>query len=141
MARREKYDGPGRDRADDSLLTLIGEVPELVKSLLVAEWNNVKVYIGKLVKHGGWTAILAVAALFFLFWTIPAFLTFLIILLDLWMPLWASALIVLGIGIVFIAICGLWAWIGHVKKIQKLESPIGAAKTDIGIVKEFTDEF
>ncbi|MGO1412175.1 MAG: phage holin family protein [Microbacterium sp.] len=141
MAREKKKGSPVRDRNDDGLLTLIGDVPGLVKNLLVAEWNALKVYLGKLIKHGSWTAILAIAALFFLFWTIPAFLTFLIILLDLWLPLWAAALIVLGIGVVFIAICGLWAWIGHIKKIQKLESPGQAAKTDAGIVKEFADEF
>ncbi|WP_036319764.1 phage holin family protein [Microbacterium indicum] len=132
---------PLRDRADDGLLSLIGDVPGLVRNLVVAEWNSLKGYIGKLVKHGGFTAIYAFAALFFLFWTIPAFLTFLIILLDLWIPLWVAALIVLAIGVVFIAICGALAYFGHIRKIGKLENPLAKVKTDAGIVKEFTDEF
>ncbi|HLS93316.1 MAG TPA: phage holin family protein [Microbacterium sp.] len=132
---------PLRDRADDSLFSLIGDVPELVKNLVSAELEAIKKYVGQLVKHGGWTAIFAIAALFFLFWTIPAFLAFLIILLDLWMPLWASALIVLGIGVVMIAVCGLWAYVRHVRAIMKLESPGAAAKADAAIVKEFADEF
>lgn len=141
MAREKSKPSAVRDRNDDSLFSLIGEVPELIRNLVVAEWNAVKVYLGKLIKHGGWTAIFAFAALFFLFWTIPAFLAFLIILLDLWLPLWAAALIVFGVGVVFIAICGLWAYVGHVRKIMKLESPMKAAKTDVGIVKEFADEY
>ncbi|MTE24695.1 phage holin family protein [Microbacterium sp. ZXX196] len=132
---------PVRDRADDSLFTLLGDLPELVKNLIRAELGAVKTYVGKLVKHGGWTAIMAVAALFFLFWTIPAFLAFLIILLDLWMPLWASALIVLGIGVVMIVACAAYAYLVHVRAIKRLESPGAAAKADAAIVKEFADEF
>ena len=139
--RKRGAGSPLRDRADDGLFTLIGDVPGLVKNLVIAEWNSLKGYIGKLVKHGGWTAIIAFAALFFLFWTVPAFLAFLIILLDLWLPLWAASLIVLGIGIVIIAILGAWAWFGHIRKIKQLENPAKAAKTDAGIVKEFADEF
>jgi len=137
---RTRPDG-SRDRADDGLLSLLGDVPGLVKNLVIAEWNSLKGYIGKLVKHGGWTAIIAFAALFFLFWTIPAFLAFLIILLDLWLPLWAASLIVLGIGVVCIAVCGAWAWFGPIRKIRQLENPAAAAKTDAKIVKDFTDEF
>lgn len=141
MARDKTSASPLRDRADDGLLTLIGDVPDLVKNLIRAELESVKKYVGQLVKHGGWTAIFAMAALFFLFWTIPAFLAFLVILLDLWMPLWVSALIVLGIGVVMIALCGLWAYVRHVRAIMKLESPGAAAKADAAIVKEFADEF
>ena len=138
---RDRQASPLRDRADDGLFTLIGDVPDLVKNLLKAELDAIKKYVGTLVKHGGWTAIFANAALFFLFWTIPAFLAFLIILLALWLPLWASALIVLGIGIVMIALCGIWAYVRHVRAIMKLESPGQAAKADAAIVKEFADEF
>ncbi|GGD29264.1 hypothetical protein GCM10010915_06790 [Microbacterium faecale] len=138
---RDRQASPLRDRADDGLFTLIGDVPDLVKNLLKAELDAIKKYVGTLVKHGGWTAIFAIAALFFLFWTIPAFLAFLIILLALWLPLWASALIVLGIGIVMIALCGIWAYVRHVRAIMKLESPGQAAKADAAIVKEFADEF
>lgn len=138
---RDRQASPLRDRADDGLFTLIGDVPDLVRNLLKAEFDAIKKYVGTLVKHGGWTAIFAIAALFFLFWTIPAFLAFLIILLALWLPLWASALIVLGIGIVMIALCGIWAYVRHVRAIMKLESPGQAAKADAAIVKEFADEF
>ncbi|HLT67545.1 MAG TPA: phage holin family protein [Microbacterium sp.] len=137
----EQKKSPLRDRADDGLFTLIGDVPDLVKNLVKAEVNALKKYVGTLAKHGGWTLIFAIAALFFLFWTVPAFLAFLIILLDLWMPLWASALIVLGIGVVMIALCGLWAYVRHVRAIIKLESPGAAAKADAAIVKEFANEF
>lgn len=132
---------PLRDRADDGLLTLIGDLPGLVSNLVKAELRAVKGYVGQLVKHGGLTAVFAIIALFFLFWTIPAFLAFFIILLDLWMPLWVAALIVVAIGIVLALLAALWGYARHVRAIQKLESPAEAAKTDARIVKEFTDEF
>jgi len=34
-----------RDRADDSLLTLLGEVPELVRNLVVAEVDSAKKWV------------------------------------------------------------------------------------------------
>lgn len=132
---------PLRDRNDDSLFSLIGDVPGLVRDLVVAEWNAFKGYLGKLLKHGGFTAIFAIAALFFLFWTIPAFLAFLIILLDLWMPLWVAALIVVGVGVLGIILCAAWAYFRHIRAITKLENPVKAAKTDAGIVKDFADEY
>ena len=45
------------------------------------------------------------------------------------------------IGIVMIALCGIWAYVRHVRAIMKLESPGQAAKADAAIVKEFADEF
>jgi len=132
---------PLRDRADDGLLTLIGDLPGLVSNLVKAEFRAAKGYVGQLVKHGGLTAVFAIIALFFLFWTIPAFLAFFIILLDLWMPLWVAALIVVAIGIVLAAVAALWGYARHVRAIQRLESPGRAVKTDAGIVKEFADEF
>ncbi|MBP2436691.1 phage holin family protein [Microbacterium amylolyticum] len=141
MAKKTPGPSPIRDRADDSLLSLIADVPELVKNLLRAEFAAIKTYAIQLIKHGGFTALWAFAALFFLFWTIPAFLAFFTIFLALWLPLWASALIVLGIGVVMIAVCGICAYLFHIRKIQKLESPGAAAKADAAIVKEFADEF
>lgn len=132
---------PLRDRADDGLLTLIGELPELVSNLVKAEIQAVKGYAGQLAKHGGLTAAFGLVALFFLFWTIPAFLAFLVILLDVWIPLWVAALIVVVIGVVLAAVAAAWAYLRHVRAIQRLENPVQAAKTDAAIVKEFADEF
>ncbi|MGO1306764.1 MAG: phage holin family protein [Microbacterium gubbeenense] len=140
MARATKA-SPLRDRADDSLFTLIGDVPDLVKNLVRAELDALKAYAGKVVKHSSFAAILVFAALFFLFWATPAFLAFLIILLALWLPLWASALIVFGFGVLMIVILGAWAYFVHVRAIRKLETPGAAAKADAAIVKEFADEF
>jgi len=140
MARDTKA-SPLRDRADDGLFTLIGDIPDLVKNLIRAEFDALKAYAGKVVKHSSLAAILVFAALFFLFWATPVFLAFLIILLDLWLPLWSAALIVFGFGFVMIAVLGAWAYFVHVRAIRKLETPGAAAKADAAIVKEFADEF
>ncbi|WP_221583408.1 phage holin family protein [Microbacterium sp. G2-8] len=140
MARDSKT-SPLRDRADDGLLTLIGDVPDLVKNLIRAELDAVKKYAVQVAKHAGIGTVAVIVALFFLFWMIPALLAFFVILLDLWMPLWAASLIVVGIGLVLAVICLGYAWLLRFRKISKLESPGAAAKADAAIVKEFADEF
>ena len=41
-----------RDRSDDSLLTLLGEVPELVRNLIVAEVDSAHPSVAYFVRHG-----------------------------------------------------------------------------------------
>src|SRR6478735_9819317 len=46
-----------RDRADDSLLTLLGDVPELVRNLVTAEIESAKKWAARTAKEGGWGAL------------------------------------------------------------------------------------
>ncbi|MFT4235748.1 MAG: phage holin family protein [Microbacterium sp.] len=131
---------PRRDRADDGLLTLVGDVPDLVKNLINAEINAAKAWASQLAKNAGIGTGFMAVALFFIFWAIPVFLGFVVALLSLWLPVWASALIVFGVGIVLAAIAALLGVLRY-RRIGKTENPIGAAKTDAAIVKEVADEF
>jgi len=131
---------PLRDRADDSLLTLVQDVPQLVKNLIVAEFNAVKGWLVKTATDAGIGTGLMFVALFFIAWVIPMFLVFLTALLSLWLPVWASALIVMGVG-ALLAIAAGAAGLVFYKKIGRRESPIQAAKTDVSIVKEYANEF
>ena len=56
-----------RDRADDSLFTLIGEIPELVRNLVVAEIDSAKAWAKKTGKDAGLGGVWFIVALFFLF--------------------------------------------------------------------------
>ncbi|GAA3669905.1 phage holin family protein [Microbacterium marinilacus] len=138
----EPHHGPSpvRDRADDGLFRLIGDVPQLVKNLVVAEFNAVKGWLVKTAKDAGIGTGLMFVALFFIAWVIPVFLTFLIALLSLWLPVWASALIVMGVGVV-LAIAAGFAGLVFYRRIGKREGPIQAAHTDGKIVKDVADEF
>lgn len=129
-----------RDRADDGLLTLIGEVPELVRNLVLAEYNAAKTWVSRVSKDAGIGVVWFLAALFFLFWAVPVFGTFLIAGLSSWWPVWLSALVVFGIMLVVVAILALLGLM-RVRKISKSENPVIAIKTDAGIVKEVSDEF
>lgn len=129
-----------RDRADDGLLTLIGEVPELVRNLVLAEYNAAKTWVSRVSKDAGIGVVWFLAALFFLFWAVPVFGTFLIAGLSSWWPVWLSALVVFGIMLVIVAILALLGLM-RVRKISKSENPVIAIKTDAGIVKEVSDEF
>ena len=84
--------GGFRDRRDDGLLTLIGELPELVRNLVVAEVNAAKAWAARTGKDAGIVALWFVLALFFLFWLIPALGAFAIIGLSSWIPAWLASL-------------------------------------------------
>lgn len=138
--RREGWASPVRDRADDGLFTLVGDVPQLVKNLVVAEFNAIKGWLVKTATDAGIGTGLMFVALFFIAWVVPVFLTFLIALLSLWLPVWASALIVMGVGILLAIAAGI-AGLVFYRRIGKRESPIQAAKTDVQIVKDAANEF
>jgi len=129
-----------RDRADDSLFTLLGEVPELVRNLVVAEVDSAKTWVKSAGKQAGLGGVWFIVALFFLFWAIPALGAFAIIGLASWMPAWLSALIVL---VVLIAVAVVAAILGilRFKKIGKSENPVQSIAVDARIVKDVADEY
>ena len=129
-----------RDRSDDSLLTLVGEVPELVRNLVVAEIDSAKKWAKKTGKDAGMGGAWFLVALFFLFWSIPALGVFTIIGLSSWMPAWLASLIVFVLGIVLVAIFAVLGLL-RFKRLSRSENPAKAIKVDARIVKEVADEF
>src|SRR3546814_12321781 len=99
-----------RDRADDSLFTLLGDIPELVRNLVVAEIDAAKKWLAKTAKDAGIGAGWFVGALFVLFWSLPVFFAFVIAGLSSWWPVWLSALVVFGGMLVTV---GILATIGR----------------------------
>jgi len=126
-----------RDRADDSLLTLIGEVPELVRNLVIAEFESAKKWAARTAKDGGWGALWMFAALFVLFWAVPVLGTFVIAGLSSWWPVWLSALVVFFAMLIVTAILALLG-ILRFRKIGNRQNPVQALAQD---VKEVRDEF
>lgn len=129
-----------RDRADDGLLTLIGELPELLRNLVIAEVNAAKIWLQRTAKDAGVGAGWMALALFFLFWSIPVFDAFLIAGLSSWWPVWLSALVVLGITLVLVALFALLG-ILRFRKLRQRENPVESIATDVKIVKDVADEF
>ncbi|WP_336630600.1 MULTISPECIES: phage holin family protein [unclassified Microbacterium] len=129
-----------RDRADDSLFTLLGEVPELVRNLIVAEIDSAKSWVKSAGKQAGLGGVWFLVALFFLFWLIPAIGAFAIIGLSSWIPAWVASLIVLGVFLVVILVA---AFLGlqRFKKLTKSENPAKAITVDARIVKDVADEY
>jgi len=129
-----------RDRADDGFLTLVGELPELIRNLIVAEIGAAKAWVGKTAKDAGIGAGWMAVALIFLFWSVPALLTFIIAGLSSWWPVWLSALVVFGIVLVvaaFFALLGILRF----RRLTRRENPAAAAARDVKIVKDVADEF
>ncbi|MBB2975747.1 hypothetical protein FHX49_001314 [Microbacterium endophyticum] len=129
-----------RDRADDGLLTLVGEVPELVRNLVVAEVDSAKSWVARTAKDVGIGAGWFVAALFVLFWSVPALGAFVIIGLASWWPAWLSALVVFVVMIVIVAILALLGLMKF-RKISRAKNPGQSIAEDVRAVKEATDEF
>lgn len=125
-----------RDRSDDSLLTLLGEVPELVRNLVVAEVDSAKKWLASAGKDAGMGGVWFIVALFFLFWSLPALGAFAIIGLSSWMPAWLASLIVLLLALVGVAIFALMG-IARIRRLTRRSgNPVKAAATDARIVKD-----
>lgn len=129
-----------RDRSDDSLFTLLGEIPELVRNLIMAEVENAKTWAKKTAKDAGIGAGWFVGALFVLFWSVPVFGTFAIWGISSWLPIWLSALIIFGAMLVVAIILALLGLV-RFRKLSKRENPGQAIAVDAKIVKEARDEF
>ncbi|CAH0221324.1 phage holin family protein [Microbacterium sp. Bi128] len=129
-----------RDRADDSLFTLLGDIPELVRNLVVAEINGAKAWAQRTAKDAGIGAGWFVGALIVVFWAVPVFFAFVIAGLSSWWPVWLSALVVFGVMIVITAILALLGYL-RFKKLSMRENPGQAIAEDVRIVKEAGDEY
>ena len=125
-----------RDRADDSLFTLIGEIPELIRNLVIAEVNAGKAWVKRTAKDAGVGAGWIAAALFFLFWTVPALGTFVIIGLSSWWPAWLSALVVFVAMLLITIVLALLGML-RFRRIGNTENPVQSIATD---VREIRDE-
>lgn len=129
-----------RDRADDSLLSLLGDLPELVRNLVIAEVESAKAWLKKTGKDAGLGGVWMIVALFFVFWAIPALGAFGIIGLSSWLTPWASALIVLGLLLVAAAVFVLLGLL-RFKRLTARQNPAQAVAADVKIVKDVADEF
>lgn len=130
----------GRDRADDGLLTLLGDLPELIRNLVVAEVNAAKAWAGRTAKDAGIGAAWVVLALFVLFWSVPVLGTFVIAGLSSWWPVWLSAIVVFAAMIVVTAILVLLGLM-RFRRLSKRDTPAAAVAADVKIVKDVADEF
>lgn len=129
-----------RDFSDQSLFTLIGEVPELVRKLVMAEVDSAKTWVKSAGKDVGMGGVWFIVALFFLFWSLPALAAFAIIGLASWMPAWLASLIVVIVALVGAAVFALLGLL-RLKKLSRTQNPAQAVKVDARIVKEVADEF
>lgn len=125
-----------RDRSNDSLLTLLGELPELIRNLIVAEVDAAKAWARKAGKDAGIGVALFLVALFFLFWSLPAFGAFLIAGLSSWWPVWLSALVVFGVLLLITIVLALLG-ILRFRALTRRRNPAQSVAEDF---KEIRDE-
>ncbi len=129
-----------RDRSDDSIFTLLGEIPELVRNLILAEVDAAKAWAARTAKDAGIGAGWIAGALFVLFWSIPVLGTFIIAGLSSWWPVWLSALVVFGVMLIATVVLALIG-VRYFRRLARRENPGQAIAADVRIVKEVGDEF
>ncbi|GAA3937665.1 phage holin family protein [Microbacterium soli] len=130
-----------RDRADDSLLTLLGDLPELVRNLITAEIDAAKKWVSRTAKDAGIGSLWFVIVLFLLFWSIPVLLAFVIIGLSSWWPAWLASLVVFGVLLLAVVVFALLG-VRRFRKVVRRENPGQAVATDVRLMKEADhDEF
>jgi hypothetical protein len=124
-----------RDRNDDSLFTLLGEIPELIRNLVIAEIDAGKAWVRRTSKDAGIGAGWIAVAFFFLFWAVGVLVAFAIIGLASWMPLWLSALIVL---IAFLLGTAVFALLGFLRfrKVTQAQNPVQSIVQDVQEVRD-----
>jgi len=98
---------PREDGKKKSLIQLVGEVPGLVSQLIRDEIEQIKKELGEKLKRLGLGAGLFAGAAFFGFFAFAVFLAVAILVLAIWLPAWAAALIVLVVLLVLAAVLAL----------------------------------
>ncbi len=134
MSRYTTETPPRRSKEQMSLLELVKSVPTLLKSLLTAELDGLKVKASHIGKNAGIGAGLVVVALMFLFFAIGTLVAVVILALALVMPAWLAALIVF---VAFLLIAGVLVLIAlrYFRKISEGPSPADEFQKDIRAVK------
>jgi uncharacterized membrane protein YqjE len=124
------------DGKKKSLIQLIGDVPTLVGQLIRDEIEQIKTELtGKLSELGLGAGLLAGAA-FFGFFAFAVFLALAILVLAIWLPAWAAALIVLVVLLIIAAVLGLLGYQRLKKGVPPTpEESIKSVKTDVRAIK------
>ncbi|MGG7464315.1 MULTISPECIES: phage holin family protein [unclassified Plantibacter] len=122
------------DKNDESLLTLVGQLPGILSNLVKAEIANAKTQLAHKGKYAGIGAAFVAGAAVFLFFAVGVLVAVAILALALVLPAWLAALIVF---VLFVVIAGILVLIGlrFFKKINEDPSPIDNVKEDIKAVK------
>jgi len=117
-----------------SLIELVKSLPGLLKGLLTAEFDGLKVKATHIGKNAGIGAGLVVVALMFLFFALGTLVAVGILALSLVLPSWLAALIVF---VVFLLIAGILVLIAlrYFRKISDGPSPAEEFQKDIRAVK------
>lgn len=101
-----------------------------------AELAETSEELGVSAKHLGWALAFFGAVAFLAFWMLPAFMFLAGLVLAIWLPAWAAALIVVVFFLLVMAILG---FLGY-RRIRKLENPVETVRQRYGEHKEWWND-
>lgn len=122
------------DRSNESLISLVRSLPELITDLIKAEIEQAKTKAIHMGKYAGIGAGLFVGALIFLYFAIGVLVAVGILALALVLPAWLAALCVFA-AFVLIAVILALIGVSFFKKIGKDPDPVESVKQDIDALK------
>ncbi|WP_213816060.1 phage holin family protein [Glaciihabitans sp. dw_435] len=119
-----------------SLFALLGDLPTLVRELVLGEIELLKAEVIRKLKAAGIGVGFILGAVVVLLFFIGVLLTAAILALSLVMPGWLAALIVAFVLLVVVAILALLGWRSLKKAIPPLpEKTISGVKLDINVIR------
>lgn len=128
------------DKSKENLFQLLGELPEQFSRLIALQIERAKLWLQLTLKDGGIGVAWFLVALFFIFWTIPAFGALIVAILNIWLPPWASILILMG-ALIVIAVVFVFLGVLRMRRIKNRENPVESVQQDVQMVKDAVDEF
>lgn len=117
-----------------SLLTLLGQIPQVIGDLVAAELNRLKTEIAFKAKNFGLGGAFVLAAAFIAVFLLGTLIATGILALALIMPAWAAALSVSGLLLLIIIVFALLALRAFKRGAEPIETP-ESLKQDLNAIK------
>lgn len=119
-----------------SWLEMFRALGQALVEVFKAELAEVSEELGISAKHLGWALGFFAAAAFLGFWMLPALMLTVGLVLDIWLPAWAAALIVVAFFVLVMAVLG---FLGYCR-IRKVENPAETVRRRYEEHREWWDE-
>ncbi|MEB4615045.1 phage holin family protein [Leucobacter sp. M11] len=119
-------------RSDEAgTFQLLAQLPNQIMALGKAEYQNAKREVGRQAKKLGIGAVALIVALFFLFFSLAAFVTAAIAGLAVVWPVWLSALVI-ALALLAVAALAVWFGVNRIKNGNPVpEETIGRIELDV----------
>lgn len=119
-----------------SWLEMFRALGQALVEVFKAELAELSEELGISAKHLGWALGFFGAAAFLAFWMLPALMLTVGLVLDVWLPAWAAALIVVAFFLLVMAVLG---FLGY-RQVRRVENPAETVRRRYEEHREWWDQ-